>query len=537
MKVLITDKINEKAAEIVKEAAEPVTLPTMEEDELCKIIGEYDALLVRSQTKVTRKIIEAAKNMKIIGRAGVGVDNIDLNAATENGIIVVNSPDGNTHAAAEHTVAMLLSMSRNIPEAVKSVKDGLWERSKFTGVEVFGKTLGVIGFGKIGQHVAKVALALGMNLVVNDPFTTKEFVEKFGGKYIEDLEDFWALPDFITIHTPKTPETTHMVNEKTIAKMKTGVRIVNCARGGIIDENALKKALEEGKIASCALDVFEDEKNIQDCILRNFGKNVLLTPHLGASTSEAQINVALDVAEQVKTVLSGGDATSAVNIPSLKPAKLEPVKDYMSIAENIAQMASQISKGNLKNIDIEVRGTLADLDVSPLEVAVLKGILSTNLVGVNYVNAPLIAKNRGIEVTIKKSQQTTDYIGSITVKLVTDKETTVISGAMIAEHIKRIVKLNDYTTSIKPEKFMLIVPHVNKPGMIAQVATVLGNDNVNISRMQVVQKSINPTDKNQEHDPKSMMIINTDNEVLEKTLTQIEKIEGIYEAKFVKLNV
>lgn len=535
MKVLITDKINEKAADIVKEVAEADNLPTMSEDELCEVIGNYDALLVRSQTKVTKKIIEAGKNLKIIGRAGVGVDNIDLNAATENGIIVVNSPDGNTHAAAEHTVALMLSMSRNIPDAAVSTKAGNWDRSKFTGVEVFGKTLGVIGFGKIGQHVARVALALGMNLVVSDPYTTKEFVEKFGGKYVENLDDFWALPDFITIHTPKTPETTHLINKNTLAKMKDGVRIVNCARGGIIDENDLKEALASGKVAACALDVYEDEKNIQGCVLREFGKNVVLTPHLGASTSEAQINVALDVAEQVKNVLSGGDATSAVNIPALKPQKLEPVRDYMSITENIAQMASQILKGSLKTIEIEVRGTLADLDVSPLEVAILKGVLSQNLVGVNYVNAPLIAKNRGIDVTVKKSHQTTDYIGAITVKLNSDSEGVEVSGAMIAEHIKRIVKLNDYNTSIKPEKYMLLVPHVNKPGMIAQVATVLGADNVNISRMQVVQKSHKPNTA-PESTP-SMMIINTDNEVSNATLDKISKIDGIYESKFVKLNV
>lgn len=533
MKVLITDKINEKAADIVREVAEADILPTMNEDELCEVIGNYDALLVRSQTKVTDKVIAAGKNLKIIGRAGVGVDNIDLNAATEHGIIVVNSPDGNTHAAAEHTVALMLSMARNIPDAVVSTKAGQWERSKFTGVEVFGKTLGVIGFGKIGQHVARTALALGMNLVVSDPYTTKEFVEKFGGKYIENLDDFWALPDFITIHTPKTPETTHLINKDTIAKMKDGVRIVNCARGGIIDENDLKAALEAGKVASCAIDVFEDEKNIGSCVLREFGKNVLLTPHLGASTSEAQINVALDVASQVKDVLSGGNATSAVNIPSLKPQKLEPVRDYMSIAENIAQMAAQITKGSLKNIEIEVKGSLADLDVSPLETAVLKGVLSNNLVGVNYVNAPIIAKNREIAVTVKKSHQTTDYIGSITVRLNSDNGGTEVSGAMIAEHIKRIVKLNDYNTSIRPEKYMLLVPHVNKPGMIAQVATVLGSDNVNISRMQVVQKS----KKSAAADEKSMMIINTDNEVNTDTLAKISKIDGVYEAKFVTLNV
>ena len=534
-KVLITDKINEAAVKIVEKAAHVDNLPTMEEDELCKIIGEYDALLVRSQTKVTAKIIEAGKNLKIIGRAGVGVDNIDLDAATSKGIIVVNSPDGNTNAAAEHTIAMMLSMARNIPEAVKSVKEGKWERSKFTGVEVFGKTLGIIGLGKIGHHVAQVALALGMKIIVFDPYTSREAVESIGAKYIEHLDDFWGQCDFITIHTPKTKETTSLINRNTINRMKKGVRIVNCARGGIIDETALKEALESGQVASCALDVYEDEKNIQNNILLGFGKNVVLTPHLGASTDEAQINVALDVANQVVSVLTGGDATSAVNIPSLKPQKLEPVKDYMSLAENIAQMAAQISKGNLKSVEIEVKGTLAQVDTSPLETAILKGVLSNNITGVNYVNAPLLAKKRGIEISTKKSQQSTDYIGSITVNLSTDNTCTSISGALIAKHIKRIVKIDDYNTSIKPEKHMLLVPHENKPGMIAAVATVLGDDGVNISRMQVAQKSYAKGETRR--DEKSIMIINTDDKVEQNTLDKIAKINGIYEPNYIRLNV
>ena len=534
-KVLITDKINEAAVKIVEKAAHVDNLPTMEEDELCKIIGEYDALLVRSQTKVTAKIIEAGKNLKIIGRAGVGVDNIDLDAATSKGIIVVNSPDGNTNAAAEHTIAMMLSMARNIPEAVKSVKEGKWERSKFTGVEVFGKTLGIIGLGKIGHHVAEVALALGMKIIVFDPYTSREAVESIGAKYIEHLDDFWGQCDFITIHTPKTKETTSLINRNTINRMKKGIRIVNCARGGIIDETALKEALESGQVASCALDVYEDEKNIQNNILLGFGKNVVLTPHLGASTDEAQINVALDVANQVVSVLTGGDATSAVNIPSLKPQKLEPVKDYMSLAENIAQMAAQISKGNLKSVEIEVKGTLAQVDTSPLETAILKGVLSNNITGVNYVNAPLLAKKRGIEISTKKSQQSTDYIGSITVNLSTDSTCTSISGALIAKHIKRIVKINDYNTSIKPEKHMLLVPHENKPGMIAAVATVLGDDGVNISRMQVAQKSYAKGEIRR--DEKSIMIINTDDTVEQNTLDKIAKINGIDQSCYIKLNV
>lgn len=534
-KVLITDKINEAAVKIVEEVAHVDNLPTMDEDELCKIIGEYDALLVRSQTKVTPKIIEAGKNLKIIGRAGVGVDNIDLDCATQNGIIVVNSPDGNTNAAAEHTVAMMLAMARNIPEAVKSVKEGKWERSKFTGVEVFGKTLGVIGLGKIGHHVAEVALALGMKVVVFDPYTSREAVEKMGGKYIEHLDDFWGLCDFLTIHTPKTKETTSLINKNTLNRMKKGVRIVNCARGGIIDELALKEALESGQVAACALDVYEDEKNIQDNVLLNFGKNVILTPHLGASTDEAQINVALDVARQVVSVLEGGDATSAVNIPSLKPQKLEPVKDYMPIAENIAGLAVQISKGNLKSIEIEVKGTLANVDTSPLETAILKGVLSSNISGVNYVNAPLLAQKRGIKISTTKSTQTTDYIGSITVTLNAESDCTSVSGALIAKHIKRIVKINDYTTSIKPERHMLIVPHENKPGMVAAVASVLGDDGVNISRMQVAQKSY-PQGKGMLGE-KSIMIINIDDTIEQKTLNKIAKINGVDEPNYIKLNI
>ncbi len=528
MKVLITDKINEAAIKIAEEAAEVDSLPTMDEDELVKIIGQYDALLVRSQTKVTAKIIEAASNMKIIGRAGVGVDNIDLDAATKKGIIVVNSPDGNTNAAAEHTIAMMMSMARNIPAADTSIKAGLWERSKFTGVELYGKTLGIIGFGKIGQHVAKAALAMGMKIVVNDPYATKEYVEKFGGKYIEHLDDFWALPDFITIHTPKTKETAYLINTNTINRMKKGVRIINCARGGIIDEAALCAAIESGQVKSAAIDVYEDEKNIQNSPLLKTGRNTVLTPHLGASTSEAQVNVALDVAKQVRDVLSGGEAPSAVNIPSLNPQKLEPVKEYMSIAQTISSAASQIMEGNLRGIEIEVRGCLANLDVSPLETAVLKGVLSANLVGINFVNAPFIAKQRGINVTVKKSQKSTDYIGSITVKLTSDKGNFEIAGALIALHVERIVRINEYITSIEPDKYMLLIPHKNKPNMIGQVASVLGVDNVNISRMQVAQKQDNKDDI-------SLMIINTDDVVENSTLEKITKIDGIEKSKFIKI--
>ena len=529
MKVLVTDKINESAGNIIALVAEVDFLPTMSEDELVKIIPQYDALMVRSQTKVTPKIIEAGNNLKIIGRAGVGVDNIDLDAATQKGIIVVNSPDGNTMAAAEHTIALMLAMSRNIAPAATSTKEGKWDRAKFTGCELFSKTLGVIGLGKIGSHVAEVALALGMKLVVFDPFASKEIVEKMGGEYVANLDEFWPKCDFITVHVPKTKDTVNMINKDTIAKMKKGVRIVNCARGGIINEQDLKDAIESGQVASAAIDVYENEPNIQDCPLINCKGNVVLTPHLGASTQEAQINVAIDVAEQIKEVLSGGSASSAVNIPSLRPDKLEPVKDYMQIAENSGELAMQITGGMIKTIEITAQGDLAELDIQPLEVAVLKGALSSMLEGVNYVNAPVLAKKRGIDIISSRSKVKCNFAGLLTIKLTTDKGTTTVAGALVAKDIPRIVKINDYETSIRPEKHMLLVPHVNKPSMIAKVAQVIGENDINIGSMNVVQK-------NDKHETESIMVINIDSGVNEKTLAGIAQIDGVHDPKYVNLS-
>lgn len=529
MKVLITDKINESAGKIIEPAAQIDFLPTMTEDELVKIIPEYDALMVRSQTKVTSKIIEAGKNLKIIGRAGVGVDNIDIEAATQKGIIVVNSPDGNTMAAAEHTVALMLAMARNIAPAATSTKQGKWDRAKFTGCELYKKTLGIIGLGKIGSHVAEVALALGMKLVVFDPYTSKEVVEKMGGEYVQALDEFWGKCDFITVHVPKTKETMNLINKETIAKMKKGVRLVNCARGGIINEQDLKDAIESGQVAAAAIDVYENEPNISECPLVNCEGNVVLTPHLGASTTEAQLNVAIDVAEQIKEVLSGGSASSAVNIPSLRPDKLEPVKDYMQIAENSGELCMQISEGVIKSIEITAQGDLAALDIQPLEVAVLKGALSSMLEGVNYVNAPVLAKKRGIDIISTRSNVKCNFAGLLTIKLKTDKGTNTVAGALVAKDIPRIVKINDYETSIRPQRHMLLVPHVNKPSMIAKVAQVIGENNINIGSMNVVQK-------NDRHETESIMVINIDSEVNGDVLCQIGAIDGVHNPRYINLS-
>lgn len=527
-KILVTDKISEIAGDILSKVANVEYMDTLSEDELVKIIGNYDALMVRSQTKVTRKILEAASKMKIVGRAGVGIDNIDVEAATQKGVIVVNSPEGNTTAAAEHTVAMMLSMTRHIPEADLSTKSGKWERSKFTGCEVFNKTLGIVGLGKIGSRVAKAALALGMKVIVYDPFVTREKVEELSASYLKNLEELWPVCDYLTIHVPKTKETTHLINENTLNRMKKGVRIVNCARGGIIDEHALKEAIDSGQVAAAAIDVFEKEPIGQDNPLLSCKGNLILTPHLGASTKEAQLNVAVDVAEQIRDVLMGKSAKNAVNIPSLRADLLEPVKKYMNLAENLGLFVRQISKGAIKKVEIITHGSLAQINSSPLKVAVLKGLLSYNLEGVNYVNAPIVAKSNGIEVIDSRSEKTDDYIGLITVNIATDQENHTVSGAMIIDSSPRIVQIDQYYTSITPAEHILIVPHIDKPGMIAKVATVLSQSNINISMMQVSQKD-------KKVGGESIMIINTDDMVEQFQLGEIREIDGVYNSFYIHL--
>ena len=527
-KVLVTDKIDKIAGDILSEVAEVDFKDTLPEEELIKIIGDYEGLMIRSQTKATPKLIEACKNMKIIGRAGVGVDNVDLEAATNKGIVVVNSPEGNTVAAAEHTIALMLSMTRHIPVADASTKAGKWERSKFTGVEVFNKTLGTIGLGKIGTRVVKTAVAMGMKVHVYDPYVTQERVEQLGAKYVKSLDEFWGICDFITIHVPKTKETAYLINRNTLNRMKKGVRIINCARGGIIDEDALKEAIESGQVAAAALDVFEKEPVDPNNPLLKTEGHLVLTPHLGASTKEAQLNVAIDVAEQIRDVLSGGSARSAVNIPSLRADILEPVKEYMNLAENIGLFVRQISEGGIKQVVITTRGNLAKLDTSPLKVAVLKGILSHNLEGVNYVNAPIIAQQRGIEVIDSKSEQSTNYVGLINVKLITDAGEHSVCGAMIGEKMPRIVKIDQFITSFEVAEHILMAPHHNKPGMVAKVSTVLGNNNVNISMMMVAKKA-------ETAGTESSMIITTDEHIWPELLEEIKDIEGIKDAKYISL--
>ena len=524
-KVLVTDKLNEAGLDILKQVAEVDYKPGISSDELKKIIKDYNALLVRSQTRVTKEVIQAcSSSMKIIGRAGVGVDNIDLDAATEKGIIVVNSPEGNTTAAAEHTIAMMMALARQIPQADISMKKNEWKRSDFMGFEIFNKTLGIVGLGKIGSRVGKIAQALGMKIIAYDPFVSPEFASQLRFQLVS-TDEIWNKSDIITFHVPKTPETTGLLSKETLRKCKRGVRIINCARGGIVDEEALAEAIKSGHVAGAAFDVFNEEP-VKNSHLHSLGDKVVLTPHLGASTEEAQLNVALDVAEQIKDVLGGGFARSAVNLPAMKPETIAEVKPFMNLAVNLGTIASQLIDGKVQEIQIEAKGELAKKNTEPLNIAILKGVLSCSVEGVNFVNAPIIAKSRGIKVIESKSFDSGDYVEELKISLRTDKGIKVLSGTLLAQDVPAIVQLDSYSMNATFADHMLLTHHQDKPGMIAQVSTILWKGNINISSMHVGRKG--PREM-------SVMILNLDDPVQPELVKRVSQVEGVLEARYVRL--
>jgi D-3-phosphoglycerate dehydrogenase / 2-oxoglutarate reductase len=525
MKVLAMDKCAEEGLKIIRDAGFEVDAKAgLNEDELIKIIPAYDALIVRSETKVTPKIIEAGKNLKIIARAGVGVDNVDLPTATKNGVIVVNSPEGNTVAAAEHTWAMLLSMARSIPQAHGKLKTGVWDKKSFKGVEVLNKTLGVVGLGKIGRRVASYALGMGMRVIGSDPFVTADYAKGLGVE-LKSFDDVIKESDFITFHIPKSKETAGLINAATIAKMKKGVRLVNVARGGIINEADLYEALKSGQVKAAALDVFEKEPTEKSPLFEL--DNIVVTPHLGASTVEAQVNVAIDVAEQIVEVLKGGAARSAVNIPSMKPELIAPVRPYMGIAEKLGALAAQLVKGAVTKVGVEYAGEVAENNVSPLTTVVLKGLLTPMLdVKVNFVNAPFVAKERGIELVESKSQETKDFASLITLKITTEKETRTIGGTLFAGVGDRLVMIDGFRVDAVPEGYLVILQNIDKPGMIGKVGTFLGQHNINIAAMDVGRVKVGE---------KAVMVINVDNPLSDKVLQELTKLEGVFGATLVKI--
>jgi len=524
-KVLVSDPIDQVGIDILSQVAQVDVKTGLPVEELVQIISDYDALMIRSGTRVTQEVIEAGTQLKIIGRAGVGVDNVDVPAATRRGIVVVNSPEGNTVAAAEHAVAMMLSMSRHIPDANQSVKSGKWDRKSFTGVEVYKKTLGIVGLGKIGSHVAAIARSMGMRLLAYDPFLSTERADQIGCQLVE-LDLLFQESDYITLHLPKTPETFHLINSETLAKMKPTARIINCARGGIIDEAALADAIQQGKIAGAALDVYETEP-LGDSPLRSLGKEVILTPHLGASTEEAQVNVAIDVAEQIRDVLLGLPARSAVNIPGLRPDLLEKLRPYLQLAETLGNLVSQLTGGRVESFNVRLQGELANSESQPVVVAALKGLLSHALQErVNYVNASIEAKERGIRVIETRDASVKDYTGSLHLLAKGSLGEHSVTGALLGDSEIRITSIDDFPINVPPNRYMLFTLHRDMPGIIGKIGSLLGSFNVNIASMQVGRKIVRGD---------AVMVLSIDDPLPEGILAEIVKVPGIRDAYTVTL--
>ena len=488
MKVLVSDNLGQIGIEMFqKENNIDIDVKTgLTPDQLKDIIPKYDALVIRSATKVTEELLEAATNLKVVGRAGIGLDNVDIPAATKRGVVVMNTPGGNVITTAEHAIAMILSLTRNIPAGTSSLKEGLWNKKKLQGREIYNKTLGLIGFGKIGSIVANRAQGLKMKVIVYDPFVTPELIEKVGLESVS-LKELYSRSDYITVHVPKMKETTGLLNEDAFNQMNDGVMVVNCARGGIVDETALYNAMKSGKVAGAALDVFETEPPGKSPLFE-FDR-FICTPHLGASTREAQTNVAVAVAGQIIEYLNNGTILNAVNVPSVTGDLLDKLGPFLTIADRMGCLQAQLINSPLKEVVIEYRGDFQGLDMSPVSIAVLKGLLSSAVKDdVNFVNANVIAKERGIKVLETYNSESEDYINLITVKAITTGATTIVAGTIFGKHDARVVKINNFRVELIPEGHLALIHNMDKPGAIGSIGTVLGEHKINIARMQVGQE-------------------------------------------------
>ncbi|MGI6225830.1 MAG: phosphoglycerate dehydrogenase [Peptococcales bacterium] len=526
MKILVCDPISDEGLELLYKTPglEITTKYKCTEEELIEMVPEYHAILVRSSTKITAPIIENAKELKVIGRAGVGVDNIDVDAATLKGIVVVNAPEGNTIAATEHTMAMMLAVARSIPQANYKLRNGEWDRKTFMGVELRNRTLGIIGLGKIGSQVAKRATAFEMKVVGYDPYISRARAEQLGVEIV-DLKTLYAVSDFITVHLPKTEETKNMLNKEAFALMKDGVRIINCARGGVIDEEALLEAINNKKVAGAALDVFSKEPNVESPLVQL--PQVVTTPHLGASTEEAQLNVAQDVAEEVLRVLQGEPVKNAVNIPFIKTELLPALQPYLGLVETLGKFISQMMDKPMESVKINYNGEIAEYDLTTLTNTVLKGLLRPILQdSVNYVNAPIVAKKRGIKVEENKSRDLKNYANLISIEVKSNGTTHQLAGTIFNKDVIKLVQLDYFSMDTIPTKHMLIVPHNDKPGMIGFVGTILGEYQINVAGMQVGRKEIGGN---------AVMVVAVDDVVPESALEKIKKIDGIFDVKYVSL--
>jgi D-3-phosphoglycerate dehydrogenase len=526
-KILVTDPLAPQGLEVFK------STPGFEVDvrvgakpaEVKKIIADYHGWVLRSGTKVTAEILAAADNLKVIGRAGIGVENIDVDAASKKGIVVMNTPGGNNVTTAEHTISLMLSLARHIPQAVASLKAGKWAREKFVGIELCNKTLGIIGLGNVGRIVAERALGFRMKVIAHDPFVPPENAARLGVEMVT-MEEIYAKSDFITLHVPLTSETRGLINRKAFAKMKKGVRIINCARGGIVDEKDLADALRTGKVAGAALDVFVEEPPPPDHPLIKM-EHVLTTPHLGASTDEAQLNVSIAVAEQMVDFLTRGVIRYAVNVPSVSPELLNALRPYLTLGEKLGSLQVQMLATVPKEVHIEYGGDVTQYDVSPLTLAVLKGILTPVMESsVNYVNAPVVARERGIKVVESKSSRASDFASSITVKVKTKDRELEVEGAIFGSNNPRIVKINHFYLEAVPEGYILILHNRDVPGVVGAVGTLLGQRGINIAGLELGREKVGGM---------AISFIHVDEAVPEETLDALRGLPNIVTAELVKL--
>ncbi len=517
-KVLVTDPISQDGIAALQRCAQVDVKLGIPADELIRVIGEYDALVVRSETKVTAAVIDAANRLQVIGRAGAGVDNIDLDAATRRGIIVVNAPLGNTISAAEHAIALMLALSRYIPQANAALKAGKWERQRFMGVEVRGKTLGIIGLGQIGSEVAKRARGLDMHVMACDPFVSEERAQALIVEMVS-LEDLLRRSDYIAIHTALTPQTRGLIGEKELRLVKPSLRIINVARGGIVDEDALYNAVEEGRVAGAAVDVFSKEP-AQDNILFKSDR-IIVTPHLGASTAEAQDRVAVDVADQIAAVFRGEPPAYSVNAPLLAPETMAIIGPYVNVAVMTASLATQLSAGQLSTVEVEYLGEIADYDVTPLKAAIIKGLLEpVSEENVTIVNANLVAEHRGLRISERKGAYEGIFSNLVQVRAATNDGVTTVSGTM-GHDGPHIVQINEFWVDVAPGAgHLLICENVDRPGMIGTVGMILAKHDVNINSMRVAGER-----------GQAMMVLGLDSAPSDEVVQELTTVPDIFSVR------
>ena len=523
-KILIADPIANAGVDVLRSRAEVDVKTGLKESELLAVVGEYEALVVRSETKVTAAVIQAGKRLKVVARAGIGVDNIDLDAATTAGIAVVNAPTGNTIAAAEHTLALILALSRNIPNAHQSVKSGEWRRSDFMGIEVRNKTLGIIGLGRVGSEVARRAKSFGMRLVAYDPFVAPDYARRQGVELLS-LEELLAESDFVTLHTPITDNTRNLIGARELSMMKQGARLINVARGELIDETALLEALETDKLGGVALDVFAKEPPGPGPLLDH--PKVVVTPHLGASTQEAQLEVAIEAAEQVLAVLNGEPARNAVNLPFMPPEVHAVLAPYLRVASEVGRLLTYLAEGQFVSVTIRYEGAITQHDTATLKAAVLAGLLGPVTTGqVNVINAPRLAQERGLDVTEQLNAVAQEYSSLLSATLNTTEDSITLTGTSMRDE-PHIVKVNDYWLDIVPSvPYLLFVDNQDQPGSIGAVGTVAGRHNINISFMEVGRLNLRG---------RAMMILGLDDPVPPHVLAEIKDLSQIYNARLVTL--